>query len=291
MERLLEESGTNLLDLLVLIVENIKLLILGPAIAGLLVFGYGYLIPPRFTSHAILALPAPSPSASLVLPAMPTPAQASFAITSPFILDSVIQSLNLATGHSVQQARMRLLGQIKLTTKDGLLFLEVNADTPVAAQALAAAMIDAWLKSTVPGASDRADLEARLEYAENSLKYLSDVLRSVAKNGADNSRKLSIQGDGGVSAIEVQKRYLNEALAIRRVFHGLSRDVVLQMPSLPTEPVKSTTFLSVSLAVLSAEFVLLLWIFLRQSWKQLTLAPSSAGKLARIRHALGIFAK
>lgn len=284
MERLLEERETNLLDLLVLISENIKVLILGPVIAGLLVFGSGYVVPPRFTSQAILALPAPFPG----VPATPTLSQASSMITSPFILDPVIRSLNLATGYSVQEARARLLGQIKVTTKDGLLFLDVSADTPLGAQALATTVIDAWLKSTAPRERERADMEKRLQHAETTLKYLGDLLRSVTKDGANNSGKSSIQGEGGVSIVEMQKLYLNEVLAIRRVFDGLTRDVIVQMPSLPTESVKSSVLLSVSLAALSAVFVLLFWIFLRQSWKQLTLAPFSERKLAKIRHAFGI---
>ena len=51
------EDEISLLDLLLVVAENIKLLILGPLLVGLLALGGSYLLPQKFVSNAILALP------------------------------------------------------------------------------------------------------------------------------------------------------------------------------------------------------------------------------------------
>ena len=68
--------------------------------------------------------------------------------------------------------------------KDGLLRLDDTASQPQAAQALANAVIDNWLKSTVPGPQDRADLEKRLSYASNALASVTTLLNTLGVNGA-----------------------------------------------------------------------------------------------------------
>jgi hypothetical protein len=75
-----------LFDLLLVVAENLKLLILGPLVVGLLALGIGYALPQSFTSQAILALPTP------------TPTQAAAMLVSPLVLDPVIESLNLSKG-------------------------------------------------------------------------------------------------------------------------------------------------------------------------------------------------
>ncbi|NMM11420.1 MAG: hypothetical protein HHJ16_14250 [Polaromonas sp.] len=114
----MEEKEVSLLDLLVVVAENLKLLILGPVLVGLLAIGYA--LPQSLTSQAILALPAP------IAP------QAAAMMVSPLVLDPVIQMQNLSKGQSIQGARAELASQIKAAVgKDGLLRLDVTADTPI----------------------------------------------------------------------------------------------------------------------------------------------------------------
>lgn len=56
MEMHAEENEISLLDLLVIVAENLKLLILGPVVVGLLALGIGYALPQSFTSRASLSL-------------------------------------------------------------------------------------------------------------------------------------------------------------------------------------------------------------------------------------------
>ena len=52
------ESDSSMLDLLAVVADNLKLLIFGPLLAGLVAFGVTFLMPQTYTSEAILALPA-----------------------------------------------------------------------------------------------------------------------------------------------------------------------------------------------------------------------------------------
>lgn len=126
MEMEVVEREVSLLDLLAVVAENLKLLILGTVVVGLLALGIGYALPQSFTSRAILAWPTS------------TPTQAAAIIVSPLVLNPVIESLNLSGGRPIQVARTELAKQIKAAAgKDGLLRLDVTANTPLEAQALA----------------------------------------------------------------------------------------------------------------------------------------------------------
>jgi hypothetical protein len=280
-----EESEISVLDLLLVVAENLKLLILGPILVGLLALAGAYLVPQSYTSQAILALPTATAAAA----AAATQAAAAMMV-SPLVLDSIIESLNLSEGRSTQGARVGLANQIKAAVgKDGLLRLDVTAHSPAQAQTIANAVIDTWLKSTVPGEQARADLEKRLSYAQTSLDAVTRLISRLDAGGAANLNKPLTRGEAGTSFVglgELQSRYLGDVLSIPRELQGLSRDVVKQPPTLPTEPVSPKKGLIAALAAIAAGFVLLLWVFMRQAWRRATQDARMAEKCRRLAAAL-----
>jgi LPS O-antigen subunit length determinant protein (WzzB/FepE family) len=82
---------------------------------------------------------------------------------------------------------------------------------------------------------------------------------------------------------DLQSRYVNEVLNLTRSLKGLSRDVVVQPPTLPTEHVSPKKSMIAILAALGTGFALLLWVFMRQSWRALATRPEAADKLDRLR--------
>jgi hypothetical protein len=54
---------------------------------------------------------------------------------------------------------------------------------PAQAQALANALLDTWLKSTIPGEKYRADLEKRLSYAKTSLESVTSLFTQLGAVG------------------------------------------------------------------------------------------------------------
>ena len=274
-----EENEISLLDLLVVVAENLKLLILGPFAAGLLALGIAFTLPQSYVSQAILALPTP------------TPTQAATMMVSSIVLDRVVESMKLSTGQPIQLASNTLANQIKATVgKDGLLHLDVSAPSAIQAQAIANAVIDSWLISTVPSGDDRADLEKRLSYAKLAFDSTTRFVEHFTpKDSASlNNAPLLDQGSPPtIMAVELQARYLSEVLSTSRSLKGLSRDIVMQPPTLPTEHVPTKKGLFATLSALAAGFALLLWVFMRQAWRNAVLDPQAAPKLARLRAALG----
>lgn len=280
-----DENEVSLLDLLLLVAENLKLLILGPLVIGLIALAFSYTLPQSFTSQAILALPTSTSTST------PTPTQAAAMMISPLVLDPVIVALDLADGLSIEGARARLVPQVKAAVgKDGLLRLDVTSRTSLEARAIANAVIDTWLKSTAPGAQDLADMEKRLGYATTSLASVTRLLAHLAGGGVSLLNKPLTLGDAGTSMVavgELQARYLADVLNIPRAMQGLSRDVVMQAPTLPAEPNGRKKSLIAILAALGSGFALLLWVFMRQAWKTAALNPEAAEKQAKLRAAIG----
>ena len=266
----------SLLDLLLVLAENIKLLVFGPLLFGLVALAIGFALPQSFTSQAILAA---------------APAQAVSMMVSPVVLDPVIQTLNLSAGNSIEGARAKLSSQIKVTMgKDTLLRLDVTAGSPAEAHRLANLVIDAYFKSTIPGELDRVDLERKLAYAKVSLtsvRYLIDRITSGRSGLLNKPLTLGEAGTSVVALGELQARYLGDVLSIPRTLQGLSRDVLIQPPTLPTVAVGPKKSLIAVLAALAGGFGLLLWVFVRKAWVTAAQDPQGAEKQARLRVALG----
>ena len=275
-----EEDEVSLLDMLVVVADNLKVLLLGPLAIGLLALAISYALPHSFLSTAILSPPA-SPQ---------TPAQVIAVMGSPLVLDRVVESLKFAEGHSLHVARAGLARQIVTTVgKDGLVRLDVTANTPVAAQTIANAVIDSWLTTTVPPPRERADLEARLAYAKMALSAVRALLDRLMSESTANLNRALTRGEVGVSVValgELQARYFSEVLTIPRTLQGLSRDLIVQPPTLPTEPATKRG-LTALLATFVGGFALLLWVFAREAWRRAAQDSKSAEKQARLRRSLG----
>ena len=276
MQAAIEENQVSMLDLLLVIAENIKLLLIGPLVIGLLSLLVGFALPQSFTSQAIL---------------VSAPAQAAPMLTSPLVLDPVINTLNWSDEVSIESARLRLASQIKAVMgKDTLLRLDVTADKPEKAQKIANLVIDSYLKTTRPGELDRADLEKRLSYAQNSLASVSKLIERITSDGSGMLNKPITLGMSGTSVValgELQARYLGEVLSIPRTLQGLSRDIVVQPPTLPTEAVAPKRGLIALMSVLLSGIALLLWVFARKAWVSTKQDPRTANKQARLRAAMG----
>jgi uncharacterized protein involved in exopolysaccharide biosynthesis len=279
-----EVDQVSLLDLLLVLAENAKLLLLGPVIAGVVAFGVAFTLPEKFTSEAILAIPTAVTSGGQ------SAAQAASLMRSPLVLDPVIAAFDLAQGQSVSRARQAFAENVKtIVGKDGLLRLEVTDPSPTQAQTLANAVIDTWVKTTKPAEQDRKDLETRLSYAKRSLESTSGLLARLTKESAGYLAQPLSRGEAGTtlaSVGELQVRYLNEVLSVTRTLQGMSRDVVVQTPIMPTERTAPKKSRIAILTALAAGFVLLLWVFVRKSWQALAAQPQAADKLGKLREAI-----
>ena len=295
---IVEIDEVTLLDLLVVIAENLKLLVVGPVVMGIFALAITYALPQSFTSEAILALPRPlstlsrqSTSDARLVPAADM-VQAAAIMASPIVLDPVIEALKLSDGRSIQAVRVDLASRVKATAgKDGLLRLEVTASKPMEAQSIANAVIDSWLKGTVPSAQDRVDLETRLANARTSLAAVQRLLGALSMEDASSLGKTLTRGEAGASLVavgELQTRYFDEIIIIPRLLQGLSRSVVKLSPTLPTDASAPRKGLIVMVAVISSAVIFFLWAVVGAGWRRVARNPQVAAKQAKVLVCLGL---
>lgn len=209
---------------------------------------------------------------------------------TPIVFDSVIAARNLGIGKPLQVSRAELGGRVNARVgKDLLVRLDVTARTPEDAQATGNAIIDAWLKSTHPGPRDTESLAKRLNYAKSSLESVRQQLARLAqKSGTE--RRSGLSDDFGASMIalsEMESRYSAEIRNLEKSIEGLSRDVLLQEPTLPLEPsAPNKTLIAIGAALFGA-CLAFLWVLLDSAWKRAAKDPALAAKQQRVRAALG----
>lgn len=268
-------SRIDIADLLKILASRIKVLIVIPALAGVIAYGVCFIVPQTYSSEAILSLPSISINALSVPGATPA-AQASVMMVSPLVLDPVIQDLKLGGDKSIQAVRKDLVKQVKpVVGKDGLLRLETLGETPREAQVLGNAILARWLKSTLPGADESNELETRLRLAKSSLDQIELMFKRLTAEGvADLSRPLSRSDVTGtlVAVGELKARYLDEVLVNTRKLKGFTQDVIKQIPTLPTESVSPKKTMVAVLVSLGTAILLIIFILVRESWMR---KPSS----------------
>jgi hypothetical protein len=211
-------------------------------------------------------------------------------MVSPLVLDPTIRAFNLTDDRDLDVARKKLADKIKATVgKDMLLRLEVTAPSPDQAQKMANAIIDTWLKSTVPGERERLDLEKRLGHLKLSLDSVSGLIERIAKDGTETLGKPLTRGEAGSSLValgELQGKYLTEVIAIPRALQGMSRDVVAQPPTLPIEASWPKKSWIAGFSALGALVLLLIWVFGQEAVRAAEQEPVAADKLNRLRKAI-----
>ena len=277
------EDEISLLDLLVTVSENIKLLILGPLAAGLCALGVTFVLPATYESVAIL----PAEAAGINL---------NSTLRLPSVLDPVVISQGLGQGKTVEQARLALDGRIKTVVgkQDKFLTLTVSGESPQQAQATAKALLAQIYEQSRPRDSNKTRLEAQLVSARQRLEDAQRTavgLLGIFERGIKSEVALKSTGS------DVSKSYTDllavlasmqtQVVAIELQLEGMSDEQLLQTPSLPEKPVSQKKAMVATVAALGTGFALLLWVFVRSSLRAAGADPVSAAKLAAIRRALG----
>lgn len=267
----------SLLDLLVTLAENARLLIIGPLLVGLCALALGFALPPTFQSVAVLQ--AEQATATLM--------------TTAAVLDPVAAGLGMDKEDGVEGARRTLRENIKAAVgrNDKLLTLTVSAPTPQQAQATAHAVLEqTYLQSRPKGSVGKrlqgqlAEAQGRLKNAESAAAGLLKRLDSSAVSASSGSELARGYADLLTAAAAAQK----QVGELETQLEGLSEALLLQAPTLPQKASKPKKALMAIGATLGTGLLLLLFIFVRQALRTTATDADAAGKLARIRRALGL---
>jgi uncharacterized protein involved in exopolysaccharide biosynthesis len=270
----------TLLDLLLVVVDNLRLLVLGPLLAGLLAFIWVSLAPKTYESTAILK--ANQATASLV--------------NSASVLDPVASSLGLTKKLEVDDARLELKKQIqvRMNAKDNLLTLTTRSETPQGAQALAQAVLNQTYLNSQPRDSEKLRLQKQLEQALTREKQANQAAQILANN-LDSNAGVSEVAQGYPQVMRVVQESQAAQIEIERQLNGLDSSALVQEPTVPTKHRATNSGLITVLVVQAAGFFLLIWVFVRNSLRNSRRSTTAAQKLdslkASWRRAVGFSEK
>jgi len=271
------QNEVGLLDLLVTLAENIKLLVVGSLVVGICALIVSFLLPQTFQSVAVLQ--ADQTTASL--------------IGTSAVLDPVIASLGLAKDETVEEARTKLRERIKANTgrTDKLLTLTVSDRTASQAQAIANALLQQTYQESRPKGSARVRLGVQLEEARTRLKNAQDASAGVLK-------RLDSSGVGTAGGVELARGYAEllsatgtaqgQVSLLEAQLEGLTDAQLVQAPTLAQKPSQPKKGLIAIGATLVTGLAVLLFIFIRQGFLNTTPSEKTSAKVLRIRNSFGL---
>jgi len=196
------DDEISLLDLLQVIVENLRLLVFGPLLVGLFALGVAFILPPVFTAKAVFLPPQQQQSAAASMLASlgslgglagaaglknPTDQYVAF-LKSNTIKDALIDRFKLIQRFEVRlrsDARLQLDSIVRISAgKDGLMSIEVDDIDAGFASALANAYIEELrvllAKLAVTEAQQRrVFFEKQLNQTKENLAKAETLLRST----------------------------------------------------------------------------------------------------------------
>jgi uncharacterized protein involved in exopolysaccharide biosynthesis len=221
------EDEVSLLDLLQVIVDNLRLLVLGPLAVGILALGISFLITPTYTAKTLFLPPQQQQSAAASMLAslgalggvagaaagLKNPADQYVAfLKSVSIKDAIIDRFSLMDAYDEkfkEDARKQLELMVRITAgKDGMIAIEMDDKSPQLAADMANAHVQELTK--LMGRLAVTEAQQRRLFFENQLKNTKDKLteaEQALKATGVNSAALKSSPQAAVSAVaELQAR-------------------------------------------------------------------------------------
>ena len=279
-----EDDEISLLDLLVTITDNLKLLILGPMAAGLIALGVGFVVAPTFESEALIKVPNPvsttTANKSLSAEALDATLQSAVAL-DPVVLAN--GGPNTAQGQTLTDARKALQSRISMSIgkKDGLLTLKAQGESPQQAQQLAQQLIAQAQRVSKPHGDDLKRLQDQLDNQKLQLEAAQQALREYTQSKTANNTSAPL-------LLTLVQSASQRMLELEDHIRGLTDSDIVQSPTLPDRAIKPNKSLIAVVAALATGFALLLFVFVRQAMRNAAADPTHASKLAHIKRSLGM---
>ncbi len=191
------EDEISLLDLLLVVAENARLLVFGPLLAGLAALGIAFIVPPTFTATTRILPPQQQQGAAAMLASqfgalagvagaaglnIKNPVDTYVAlIKSRTVADRLIERFDLMRVHEQklrQDARKALEASTKVASgKDGLITIEVDDKDPKRAADIANAYVQELSKLT--GSLAITEAQQRRSFFEKQLQQTQENLKKA----------------------------------------------------------------------------------------------------------------
>lgn len=240
----MDDDEISLLDLLQVIVDNLRLLILGPLVCGLAGLGISFAIPPTYTAKTQFLPPQQQQSAAASmlasLGALGGLAGAATGIKSPSdqyiafmksvnVQDALIDRLKLMEKYEAKlktDARQALLGTVRIASgKDGLISVEVDDKDPQFAADLANAHVEE-LRNLL-GRLAVTEAQQRRMFFEKQLQITKDNLAKADLALKSSGINSSVLKSSPSSAVEAVAR-LKAGISVQEVKIGSMRNYLTE---------------------------------------------------------------
>ena len=270
-----DDSEIDLLDLLVVIAENLKLLILGPLVVGALALGVTYLVTPTYESVSVMQTGKTTPQlvASLA--------------QSADVLGAVAQELKVEP-EATYSTRLKTM-QTRVTSvvgrQDNLVTLTARASTPQRAQQLNQAVWQRVYPLTLPLPADAQRIRTQIKALQEALETGAQLEESTARrleSGPVSEGAARLYND--VQTANAQRK--RDILSLQAQLEGLTDANLVQQPTLPDVAAKPKKALTAIVAALAAGIALLVYVFVREAFRMASHNPQQASSLRRLRAAL-----
>lgn len=274
-ENFAEDDEIDFLELLVVAAENIRLLILGPLIVGILTLGIAYQISPTYESVSILQTGKIKPHSI------------SSMVQSADILESVAKELaieqEITPAQRVKNMQKRVVASVG--RQDNFVTIAARASTPDQAYKLNQVILQHVYPLTRPIAMDAQNIKEQIKILKESLgsgTLLEKTTSKLLESG---------QFSDGAARLYAETRNTNLQRAIDIVnlesqLEGLGKDNLIQQPTVSDVPVKPLKGLIAVIAALVAGMVFLIFVFTRHAFRNACKNPEREDVLRRLRTAL-----
>jgi tyrosine-protein kinase Etk/Wzc len=242
-----DDDEISLLDLLQVIVDNLRLLVLGPLVCGLAALGYSFTIPPTYTAKTQFLPPQQqqSSAASMLasLGALGGLAGAATGLKSPAdqyvafmksvsVQDALIERFKLVEKYEAKlktDARMSLTGNVRIASgKDGLISVEVDDKDPKFAADLANAHVEE-LRNLL-GRLAVTEAQQRRMFFEKQLQITKENFTKADLALKTSGVNSSVLKSSPASAVEAVAR-LKAGISVQEVKLGTMRNYLTESSS------------------------------------------------------------
>ena len=240
----MQDDEISLLDLLQVIVDNLRLLVLGPLVCGLAALGYSFTIPPTYTAKTQFLPPQQqqSSAASMLasLGALGGLAGAATGLKSPAdqyiafmksvrLQDALIERFKLLDKYEAKlktDARGILTGSVRIASgKDGLISVEVDDNDPKFAADLANAHVEEL--SNLLARLAVTEAQQRRMFFEKQLAQTKDNLAKADLALKSSGIASSVLKSSPASAVEAVAR-LKAGISVQEVKLGTMRNYLTE---------------------------------------------------------------
>lgn len=276
------DNEIDLLDLLVVLAENLRLLVAGTVLAVFAGLVIAFSLPPTYESTSILS---PSKNGLNVSGQV----IASY-IKSADILEQVAKDLQFeqAANSAQRLKKMEPLIQVAVGRQEApLVTLTTQGPTPEKAQALNATIWKKLLPHTAPRGKEQERLQQQLE-AESARLASAEMLEAATlkqlQSGASSEGLSRLYGE-----LQASNSRRQEVISrLESQMEGLTEENLAQQPTLTELPAKPQKLLIVLGCTAAGGMLLLLFILIRHALHGAKQNSAQAGKVTRLRAALGL---